>query len=135
MWWQVGAHTPSVHPSKLSGRAVGVSQQQFLSLEERGRGSSPVPVWAPPLITGEDVAELGASELHGSGDPHTLAHSFNSTIISRLGSSPDMCRGRTLPRGKAPEEREVCSAQGGGFGCTQQVPSGTCPSLCTDTKC
>lgn len=53
-WLQAGAHT-RLRPSELSGRAVGVSQQQLLSLKERGRGSSPVPVWALLLLTEEDA--------------------------------------------------------------------------------
>lgn len=38
-----GAHA-DVCPCVRSGRAVGVSQQRLLSLQERGRGSSAVPV-------------------------------------------------------------------------------------------
>lgn len=87
LWSQAGAHA-RVCPSEPSGRAVGVSQQQFLSLKERGRGSSPIPVWAPLLIMGEDSVELGASERHGSqGLARHLSHSFSSTIVARLESS------------------------------------------------
>lgn len=67
----VGGSSHSCSPLQAVRRAVGVSQQQFLSLKERGRGSSPVPAWAPPLITEEDEAQLGASEHHSSEDSHT----------------------------------------------------------------